>query len=229
VHRRRQRGEIGSRVCDIGVATILVAGCAASSVSNVSNSSPASSVTVNTAAPEETAPTFPPSQTTIEPGTYRWAGFASPISITVGSGWALGHDNAAFFDLFRGSDFPSISFARFTDVYADGATRVAAVDAETVATTLTGRTDVTVTDSSAIELSGRDGRQFDLSTLQPQTPVFFGPAGDFKLDPEFKTRYRVLDFPGGGVLVIGIHTRLEDFDDGLALAEPVVASLIVQR
>ena len=91
-----------------------------------------------------------------------------------------------------------------------------------------GRTDVTVTDSSARELGGRGGRQFDLTTLKPQTPPFFGPAGDFKLDPEFKTRYRVLDFPGRGVLVIGIHTRDGGFDVGMALAEPVVATLTIQ-
>ena len=237
VNRRRPAGEIDSHVGDIAVAalaivTILLAGCGSSaltSATTVSSSSPATSGTASAAAPDATAPTFPPSQTAIEPGTYRWDGFESSISIAVGPGWALGHDNAAFFDLFRGSDFPSISFARFTDVYVDGTTRVAAVDAETVATTLMGRTDVTVTDFSAIELGGRGGRQFDLATLKPQTPVFFGPAGDFKLDPEFKTRYRVLDFPGGGVLVIGIHTRVNGFDDGIDLAEPVVATLIVQR
>ena len=83
-------------------------------------------------------------------------------------------------------------------------------------------------DSSSIELGGRGGRQFDLVTLNPRTPLFFGPAGDFKLDPEFKTRYRVLDFPGGGVLVIGIHSRVGGFDDGIALGEPVVSTLIVQ-
>lgn len=79
-----------------------------------------------------------------------------------------------------------------------------------------------------IELGGRTGRQFELATLQPKTPLFFGPAGDFKLDPGFKTRYRVLDFPGGGVLVVGIHTRDGGFDDGVALSEPVVATLTIQ-
>jgi hypothetical protein len=51
--------------------------------------------------------------------------------------------------------------------------------------------------------NGLEGRQFDLTTLEARTPLFFGPAGDFQLDPEFKTRYQVLDFPGGGVLVGG--------------------------
>src|SRR6185295_1880186 len=147
--------------------------------------------------------------------------------IALGPGWELGHDNAKFFDLFRGSDFPSVSFARFTDVYVDATTRVAAIDAATVAATLVARSDMTVTDASSIELGGRGGRQFVVVTISPQTPLFFGPAGDFKLDPEFKTRYRVLDFPGGGVLVIGIHTRDGGFEDGLALAEPVVTSLSV--
>ena len=52
--------------------------------------------------------------------------------------------------------------------------------------------------------------------------------GDFRLDPEFKTRYRVLDVPSGGVLVVGIHTRVGAVEDGLALGEPVVASLTAQ-
>lgn len=217
-------------VATLVAATILIAGCAKSTSTSVSSPTTASPTTAipTTTGLAEPADTFPPSQTAIEPGTYRWDGFESSVSIAVGPGWALGHDNAAFFDLFRGSDFPSISFARFTDVYVDGTTRAAAVDAETVAATLTGRADVTVTGLAPVELGGRTGRQFDLATLQPQTPLFFGPAGDFKLDPEFKTRYRVLDFPGGGVLVVGIHTRDGGFDDGVALAEPVVATLIIQ-
>jgi hypothetical protein len=173
------------------------------------------------------ARTFPAPQTAIEPGSYQWEGFERTMSIDLGSGWALGHDNPTFFDLFRGSDFPSITFARFTDVYVGGITRAKAVDAASVATTLAVRTDMTVVDPSSIELGGLAGRQFDLTTTQPQTPLFYGPAGDFKLDPEFKTRYRVLDFPGGGVLVVGIHTRDGRFEDGVALGDPVVATLKV--
>ncbi len=219
-------------VAALVVMTVLVAGCgtlASSNVSSASSSSPASLATASSVEPTTTALTFPTSQTPIEPGTYRWDGFEPSITIALGPGWALGHDNAAFFDLFRGSDFPSVSFGRFTDVYVDGTTRVPAVDAETVAATLMGRTDLTMTHLSEIELGGRAGRRFDLVTLAPQTPLFFGPAGDFKLDPEFKTRYRVIDFPGGGVLVIGVHTRDGGFDDGVALAEPIVETLVVER
>lgn len=243
MNRQRPTNQSRSPVGDIAVAalvaaTVLVAGCGtppssgasgASGMSSVSSSSPAPLATASSVEPTGTALTFPPSQTSIEPGTYRWDGFEPSITIALGPGWALGHDNAAFFDLFRGSDFPSVSFGRFTDVYVDGTTRVPAVDAETVAATLMGRTDLTMTHLSEIELGGRAGRRFDLVTLAPQTPLFFGPAGDFKLDPEFKTRYRVIDFPGGGVLVIGVHTRDGGFDDGVALAEPIVETLVVER
>jgi hypothetical protein len=224
VNRHRAARRIGSALV---AATVLVAGCGSSDDTSVTIPTPTTSPLTSQAAPDEPVQTFPPSQTAIEPGTYGWDGFESPISIVLGSGWALGHDDDAFFDLFRGSDFPSISFARFADVYLDETTRVPAADVETVATVLLGRTDMSVTDASAIELGGLTGRRFDLVTLQPQTPLFFGPAGDFKLDPELKTRYTVLDFPGGGVLVIGIHTRDGGFDEGIALAEPVVASLKV--
>jgi hypothetical protein len=174
------------------------------------------------------ARTFPPSQTPIEPGTYHWSGFEHAISIDLGAGWELGHDSPAFFDLFRGSDFPSVSFARFTDVYVDAKTKTAAVDAASVLATLKGRVDMTLTDVSAIELSGLRGQQFDVVTLATRTPLFFGPAGDFRLDPEFKTRYRVLDFPGGGVLVIGVHARVAQFEEGVALGDSVAATLSVE-
>ena len=210
-------------------AAVVLAGCGTPASSSVSNSSQAPLATANSSVPTGTALTFPPSQTPIEPGIYRWDGFEPSITIALGPGWALGHHNAAFFDLFRGSDFPSVTFGRFTDVYVDGTTRVPAVDAETVAATLMGRTDMTVTVLSDDELGGHAGRRFDLVTLAPRTPLFFGPAGDFKLDPEFKTRYRVLDFPGGGVLVIGIHTRQAGFDDGVTLAEPIVETVIIER
>ena len=173
------------------------------------------------------AATFPPSQTAIDPGTYRWDGFDPSISVTVGAGWELGHDDPSFFDLFRGSDFPSVSFARFTDVYQDTTTRFEATDAATVAATLSGRSDITITDPAAIELGGLPGLQFDLTTGAPKTPVFFGPAGDFRLEPDFKTRYRILDVPGGGVLVIGIHDHADAFDAAVALADPLTETLQV--
>jgi hypothetical protein len=211
----------------------LVGGCATAAVSSAPSSGATGSATVDATSsptPAGTSPasggrTFPPSQTAIEPGTYRWDGFEHPVSVALGSGWALGHDTPAFFDLFRGSDFPSVSFARFTDVYLDGTHRTAAVDAATVASTLARRSDMTLTDPATIELGGLGGRQFDLATSKPQTPLFLGPAGDFRLDPEFKSHHRVLDFPGGGVLVIGIHAHTDDFDDAVALGDPVVATL----
>jgi len=231
--QRRKHGNARSRrgilVAAIGVVAILVTGCGRQAPSIAPSSDPGGQATEGpSATPGPVAATFPPSQTPIEPGTYRWDGFARPVSFILGSGWQLGHDNPAFFDLFRGSDFPSVSFARFTDVYADRTHRVVAGDAEFVETSLRGRADLTVTGPSAIELGGLEGWQFDLTTLEARTPLFFGPAGDFQLDPEFKTRYLVLDFPGGGVLVIGIHARAAAFEAGVALGDPVVATLIVE-
>ena len=213
----------------IGVVAILIAGCGGdiqSGSPSLDSGGPATAGA--SASPAGVALTFPPSQTPIEPGTYRWDGFERPISFILGSGWELGHDNPAFFDLFRGSDFPAVTFGRFSDVYADRTERVDAGDVASVKTALLGRTDLTVTDVSSIELGGLEGWQFDLATLGARTPLFFGPAGDFKLDPEFATRYRVLDFPGGGVLVIGIHARADAFDAGVALGDPVVATLVVE-
>jgi len=211
----------------LAVAIAILVGCGSSTASITPSPSPIGAPSIGPSGAAPALRTFPPPQTPIEAGSYRWDGFERTITLELGSGWALGHDNPAFFDLFRGSDFPSITFARFTEVYVGGITRAKAVDAASVASTFAGRTDMMVADSSTIELGDMAGRQFDLTTTQPQTPLFFGPAGDFKLDPEFKTRYRVLDFPGGGILVVGVHTRDGRFDDGVSLADPVVATLSV--
>ena len=224
----------------VAAVTAILVGCASTTASitpGAGTPGPTASATrpsATTVAATDTSDdpragrTFPPSQTPIEPGTYRWDGFERPITVDLGSGWALGHDNPSFFDLFRGSDFPAITFARFSDVYVDGTVRMDADDAAAVASTLAGRTDLTVAHPSVVEIGGLTGRQFDLTTTEPRTPLFFGPAGDFKLDPGFVTRYRVLDFPGGGVLVVGIHARTGAFDDAVALGDPVVASLAVE-
>lgn len=44
-----------------------------------------------------------------------------------------------------------------------------------------------VSTEEPIDLGGLEGRQFDITTLEARTPLFFGPAGDFQLDPEFRT------------------------------------------
>ena len=225
------------------VAVVLsLAACAAPGPSTpIASSSPSSTAEVPTSAPTATpppgptatvadaAPTFPPSQQPIEPGTYGWDGFEPAITITLAAGWALGHDNPAFFDLFRGSDFPSVTFARMTDVYTDRTAHVPALDAATVVAALGARGDIRLSGLEPVDLGGLPGQSFDLATLEPQTPLFISPAGDFRLDPAFATRYRVLDVPGGGVLVIGIHAPSAAFDTALTLGEPVVASLSVRR
>ena len=55
-----------------------------------------------------------------------------------------------------------------------------------------------------------------------QDAIVLRGGRDFRLDPEFSTRRRILDFGGGGILVIGIHAHVADFEAGLAVAEPVV-------
>ena len=217
----------GPRLAILATA-VLLAACGPGSSPSPSVGSVAPSPSLDATIGPSAGRTFPPSQTPIDPGTYVWSGFERDISVELGAGWDLGHDNPAFFDLFRGSDFPSVSFARFSDVYSDAATRRPATDASAVVAALAGRADVTLTGRAAIQLAGLSGEQFDVVTQAAKTPLFFGPAGDFRLDPEFKTRYRVLDFPGGGVLVIGVHARLADFDEAIALGDPLVATLQVR-
>ncbi|MEO8469495.1 MAG: hypothetical protein ABI573_07495 [Chloroflexota bacterium] len=207
----------------------LLAACGAPGVSIAPTLASSDQPTAGASAtPALAGATFPPSQTPIDAGTYRWDGFERPVSLRLDAGWQLGHDNPAFFDLFRGSDFPAVSIARFTDVHTNRISRVAAVDAQQVEATFLGRSDMTMAGRAAIELGGLNGRQFDLTTLEARTPLFWGPAGIFQLDPDFVTRYRILDVPGGGVLVIGVHAHPDAFDAGLAIAEPVVASFMVE-
>lgn len=223
VSSRRGRG---TALAVAGLAALLAA--CGPSANPASSGAPGSAPPIASATAPSTGATLPPPQTPIGPGTYRWDGFEHTILVTLGEGWDLGHNNPTFFDLFRGSDFPAVTFARFTHVYLDGTSRAQATDAAGAATTFAGRPDMTVTQPLDIQLGGLSGRQFDVTTKAAKTPLFFGQAGDFRLDPEFSTRYRILDFPGGGILVIGIHAHVADFDGALALGEPVVTTFRVE-
>ena len=96
-------------------------------------------------------------------------------------------------------------------------------------TTLRGRSDVT-----AVGRRRRRARRPARPAVRPhddgpQTPLFRGPAGDFKMDPEFENRYRLLDLPGGGVLFIGVHVHTGGLDAADDLADPILASLAFER
>jgi hypothetical protein len=171
--------------------------------------------------------TLPPSQVPIAPGTYRWDGFVPAVSFELESGWQVGHRHPEFFDLFRGDDFPGVSFGRFDDVFTGVSAPVPASDAATVVASLSGFPGLTVSPPRPIELGGLPGQEFTLTSSVQQTPLFRGAGGDFKMDPGFETRYRILDLPDGGVLVVGVVARDCGLDEAEELAAPILASLTI--
>jgi hypothetical protein len=160
----------------------------------------------------------------LQPGTYWFDGFDPWLEVTVGEGWEVGHFHRDFFDLFRGGDFPSIGFGRFATVKHRDGTTFPAVDAEAVVEALRSNPDLEVTDVGAASIARLTGSTVDIRAKREQSPLFSTPDGDFKFDPEFISRWHILDV-SGGTLQILVAARPGKLDAAIATTQPVLDSL----
>jgi hypothetical protein len=160
----------------------------------------------------------------LEPGTYWFNGFEPWLEVTIGEGWEVGHFHDDFFDLFHAGDFPSIGFGRFETVkYRDGTT-FPAVDAEAAVEALRSNPDLEVTDVGAASVAGLAGLTIDIRAKREQSPLFSTPDGDFKFDPEFVSRWHILDVSGGTIQVL-VAARPGKLGAAIRTTQPVLDSV----
>jgi hypothetical protein len=160
----------------------------------------------------------------LQPGTYWFNGFDPWLEVRVGEGWEVGHFHRDFFDLFAAGDFPSIGFGRFATVkYRDGTT-FPAVNADAVVRALRSNPDLEVTDVGAAQVAWLTGLTVDIRAKREQSPLFSTPDGDFKFDPEFISRWHILDVPGGTMQIL-VAARPGKLDAAIATTRPVLDSL----
>jgi len=160
----------------------------------------------------------------LEPGTYWFNGFDPWLEVTVREGWEVGHFHDNFFDLFLEGDFPSIGFGRFAAVKHRDGTTIEATSAQVVVDGLRSNPELEVADVGPASVAGLTGRTVDIRAKSQQVPLFGTPDGDFRFDPEFLSRWHILDVPGGAIEIL-IAARPGRLDEAIAATRPVLDSV----
>jgi hypothetical protein len=209
--------------CTPGAATSAPTSVPSASVATSASPSPAGSASASR------DPLLPAGVTWLEdevldPGTYWFKGFDPWLEITVDDGWEVGHFHREFFDLFRNGDIPSIGFGRFGVVkYRDGTT-FEAMSADVAIDALKSNPELEVTNVRPASIAGLTGTTIDIRATREQTPLFATPNGDFRFDPEFRARLRVLDVPGGAIEIL-VAARTGHLDEAVVATQAILDSV----
>ena len=199
---------------------VLLAPCAAP-VGSPSPASPAASVEPGAAVTELT-----PTDAPLEPGTYARSAFAPPITLELGDGWRAVQLFDGFFDVQRGVGSPhviAVQFARPSGVFGDGLSTPA--DAAAAAETLRANAALTVIDSTDAAIGGLHGAQVTVENAgDAHARVVQVPPGPLGIDPGRRLRIAFLD-TADGLLAIMVGGSAERWDEALAAADPVLASV----
>ena len=212
----------------------VVAACATSSAPT---ESPKGTTPIETAPPATATPRPSPTRDprlpagvkwledeVLEPGTYWFNGFDPWLEVTVGEGWEVGHFHDDFFDLFHEGDFPSIGFGRFAAVKHRDETTIEATSARVVVDGLRSNPELEVVDVGPAAVAGLTGLTIDIRAKSQQVPLFGTPDGDFKFDPEFLSRWHILDVPGGTIEIL-VAARPGRLDAAIETTRPVLDSV----
>ena len=81
-----------------------------------------------------------------------------------------------------------------------------------------------MTDVGAAQVAWLTGLTVDIRAKREQSPLFSTPDGDFKFDPEFISRWHILDVPGGTMQIL-VAARPGKLDAAIATTRPVLDSL----
>ena len=213
---------------------VLVGGCSGTAITTPAPSAaeprtPAPSGMYPGASPGQTSKPLPSgvamlTDGVLEPGTYRFDGFEPAVEVTVGDGWEVGHFHPDFFDLFHAGDFPSVGFARFATVKHRDGTTYAAVTAEAVVAALRSNPDLEVVDVGPVLVAGLAGRTVDIRAKREQSPLFSTPNGDFRFDPEFISRWHILEVDGGTMQIL-VAARPGKLDAAIEATSSILSSL----
>jgi hypothetical protein len=158
-------------------------------------------------------------------GTYWFNGFEPWLELTVPSdGWEVGHFHPEFFDLFHAGDFPSIGFGRFAAVKHRDGTTFESTDAQSIVAALRTNPELEVIDVGPAAVAGLTGLTIDIRAKSPQTPLFTTPGGDFNFDPEFLSRWQILDVPDGAIEIL-VAARPGHLEDAIATTQPILDSV----
>jgi hypothetical protein len=163
-------------------------------------------------------------------GTYTRSDFEPPVTFRIDDGWSVGSIGNGFFDVQQRSGTPDVVAVQFGRVGgaigADGAT-VQPGSAEEAAAAIATNPALEVLGRDASKLGGLDGHVVEVENAgSTHAPILDVPAGRLGIDPGRRLWIALFDTSDGLVAVM-VGGSSDGWDEALALAEPVLESVVI--
>ena len=171
---------------------------------------------------------------TLEPGRYSFRDFGEPVvTFEVDDGpWRAVQLWDGFFDIERGDlDDPhviAVQFAHPTAVHGSGGA-VVPTDAANAVALLESNPDLEVVETSSSQVDGLEGSQITVENTGEEPVRFIDlPPGTIGINGDRRLWMAFFD-TDDGLLAIMVGGSIEQWDEALAAAEPVLESIEIGR
>jgi hypothetical protein len=169
---------------------------------------------------------------TLAPGRYTRRDFEPRVTFELDDQWYGRQVVRGFFDVQQGPardpHVVAVQFGRPVAIFGeDGEAEPA--DAADAAAILGTNPNLDVVETSTSEMGGLEGSQITVENVGDETAEFMRlPPGVIGLDPERRLWVAFFDTEQG-VLAIMVGGSIEQWDDALATAEPVLESIRIEQ
>jgi hypothetical protein len=166
----------------------------------------------------------------LAPGRYTRTGFQPAITFALEEGWFAGTLASDFFDVQQDRNTPDVIAVQFgvieSVVGADGATE-AATSAADVAQAIAKNPGLELLSESESRMSGMTGANLEVeNSTTSHTGILDVSLGRLGIDPGRRLWISLFD-TDDGVLAIMVGGSVAQWDRALALAEPVLESVVI--
>lgn len=163
----------------------------------------------------------------LEPGRYTRNGFIPRITLELGDGWTAEQSAPGFFDIQRGAgtlDVVAVQFGRVTG-HASGDDAVAAMTDNPQLSIVEGPEPTTVdgVDGARLVVDTADGPETQPPVFRPVLTV---EAGPLSIASNRRLEVRLFD-TSDGVLAILVGGSIRAWDEAVAAAQPILASVTI--
>jgi hypothetical protein len=166
----------------------------------------------------------------LPPGHYTKSGFRPPITLDLDDGWFAGTLSDGFFDVQqdqRTPDVVAVQFGRVLGLVGARGSTVPPTTAADAARTIHENAGVTVIEESASKVGGLDGLNVTVENKGTATaPILDVAPGRLGIDPRRRLWISLFDTPDG-VLAVMVGGSVAQWDHALAVAEPVLESVVI--
>jgi hypothetical protein len=166
----------------------------------------------------------------LAPGVYTRASFRPRVVFELDEGWFTGSLANGFFDVQQQQDTPdviAVQFGNVTGVVHGSPTLLEPRTADAVALAIAQNPALTVLGESDSRLGGLSGYTVEVENAGPaHASILDVPAGRLGIDPGRRLWISLFDTPTG-VLAVMVGGSVADWDHALAVAEPVLESIVI--